>query len=106
MTGNPHLTHRWPFGRVAEGLPTIQALYEIMESRSSDMALRRGFRALSLSTVSGSTSRPLRPYLRSTISSTRPGHSRTGYASSGEERNRGLVGSSPSLPNYLGHTNR
>jgi hypothetical protein len=24
ITGNPHLTHRWPFGRVAEGLPTIR----------------------------------------------------------------------------------
>jgi hypothetical protein len=22
MTGNPHLTRRWPFGRVTEGLPT------------------------------------------------------------------------------------
>jgi hypothetical protein len=37
-------------------LPTIQALYEIMESRSSDMRIAQGFRALSLSTVSGSTS--------------------------------------------------
>jgi len=26
MTGNPHLTRRWPSGRVTEGLPTIQAL--------------------------------------------------------------------------------
>ncbi len=24
MTGNPHLACRWPFGRVTEGLPTIQ----------------------------------------------------------------------------------
>jgi hypothetical protein len=24
MTGNPHLTRRWPFGRVTEGLPTIR----------------------------------------------------------------------------------
>jgi hypothetical protein len=24
MTRNPHLTRRWPFGRVTEGLPTIQ----------------------------------------------------------------------------------
>src|SRR6266481_599959 len=23
ITGNPHLTRRWPFGRVTEGLPTI-----------------------------------------------------------------------------------
>jgi hypothetical protein len=22
LTGNPHLTRRWPFGRVTEGLPT------------------------------------------------------------------------------------
>jgi hypothetical protein len=22
MTGKPHLTRRWPFGRVTEGLPT------------------------------------------------------------------------------------
>ena len=22
MTDNPHLTRRWPFGRVTEGLPT------------------------------------------------------------------------------------
>jgi hypothetical protein len=72
LTGNPHLTRRWPFGRVTEGLPTIQALHEIMESRSSDMRIAQGFRALGLSTVSGSTSRPLRPHLRSTISFTRP----------------------------------
>ena len=24
MTGNPHLTRRWPFGRVTEGLPTTR----------------------------------------------------------------------------------
>jgi len=24
LTGNPHLTRRWPFGRVTEGLPTIR----------------------------------------------------------------------------------
>jgi hypothetical protein len=24
ITGNPHLTRRWPFGRVTEGLPTTQ----------------------------------------------------------------------------------
>jgi hypothetical protein len=26
VTGNPHLTRRWPFGRVTEGLPTIREL--------------------------------------------------------------------------------
>jgi hypothetical protein len=26
LTGNPHLTRRWPFGRVTEGLPTIRDL--------------------------------------------------------------------------------
>src|SRR5580704_19795952 len=26
ITGNPHLTRRWPFGRVTEGLPTIRKL--------------------------------------------------------------------------------
>ena len=26
LTGNPHLTRRWPFGRVTEGLPTNRAV--------------------------------------------------------------------------------
>jgi hypothetical protein len=29
ITGNPHLTRRWPFGHVTEGLPTIRKLRSI-----------------------------------------------------------------------------
>jgi hypothetical protein len=56
------------------------------------MRIAQGFRALGLSTLSGSTSRPLRPHLLSTISFTRPRRpSRTGYASSGEEQIEDLL---------------
>jgi hypothetical protein len=49
LTGNPHLTRPWPFGRVTEGLPTTQELcdekgvsqgsrvWEAAESMSSDL---------------------------------------------------------------------
>jgi hypothetical protein len=33
VTGNPHLTRRWPFGRVTEGLPTIHPEHEPMAPR-------------------------------------------------------------------------
>jgi hypothetical protein len=33
ITGNPHLTRRWPFGRVTEGLPINQTLLGKMTSR-------------------------------------------------------------------------
>jgi hypothetical protein len=41
MTDNPHLTRRWPFGRVTEGLPTIQKLerYSCMEIRWQAMSI-------------------------------------------------------------------
>ena len=29
LTGNPHLTRRWPFGRVTEGLPTNRELTDV-----------------------------------------------------------------------------
>jgi hypothetical protein len=35
ITGNPHLTRRWPFGRVTEGLPTIR---QELSARNSERA--------------------------------------------------------------------
>ncbi len=29
ITGKPHLTGRWPFGRVTEGLPTTRDLLNV-----------------------------------------------------------------------------
>ncbi|MBB5339994.1 hypothetical protein HDF13_002327 [Edaphobacter lichenicola] len=31
ITGNPHLTRRWPFGRVKEGLPTNRPELSVKE---------------------------------------------------------------------------
>jgi hypothetical protein len=36
MTGNPHLTRRWPFGRVTEGLPTIQPAKKVFVLRLNE----------------------------------------------------------------------
>ena len=33
LTGNPHLTRRWPFGHVTEELPTIHSEDEPMAPR-------------------------------------------------------------------------